>query len=233
MFDLIAQGLAEPEDAGCVGDNGFCPDWIANHWDEYVTPFMQHAYLTGITLAIGFAISFALAVLAHRQRWLTGPITAITGALYTIPSIGAFIILIPLVGRGNSTALIALVAYSLLIIFRNITSGLRNVPTATVDAARGMGLTARQLLWRVELPLALPEIFTGLRIAATTTVGLLALAYLGGADGLGPQLADPDKISFKSNVALAGGGCVLLAAMFDLVLLGAQRVTTPWQRAAR
>ena len=124
-------------------------------------------------------------------------------------------------------------AYTLLILFRNITLGLRNVPTETMDAARGMGLTDRQMLWRVELPLALPEIFAGLRIAATTTVGLLTLAFLGGADGLGTQFSSPDQLSFKSNVVLAGGLCVLLAAAFDVVLLGVQRLATPWMRAAR
>lgn len=234
MFDLIAQGLAEPEDAGCVGDNGFCPNWISENWDRYVPLTIEHAYLTMIALAAGFAIAFGLGVLAHWRRGFTGPITATTGALYTIPSIAAFIILIPITGRGNFGVLIAMVAYSLLILFRNVTVGLRNVPSATVDAARGMGLTARQLLWRVELPLALPEIFTGLRIAATTIVGLLTLgAVFGGGGGLGKELASSEALAFKSNVVLAGGACVLLAALFDLALLGIQRLTTPWLRAAR
>jgi osmoprotectant transport system permease protein len=231
---LIAQSLpAAPKASKCVQDNGFCPRWIEDNWHDYVTPFLQHVYLTAIAVGIGFLIAFALAILAHRQRWLTGPIIGFTGALYTIPSIGAFILLLPITGRGNTTGLVALVSYTLLIIFRNVTVGLRNVPRETVDAARGMGLTTNQILVRVELPLALPEIFAGLRIAATTTVGLLTLAYLAGSDGLGTKFSSPDQLSFKSNVVLAGGLCVLLAAAFDVLLLGLQRLATPWTRAAR
>lgn len=231
----IAQGLeAAPKIDKCVADNGFCPSWIEENWQDYMTPLLQHVYLTLIAVAVGFVISFALAIMAHRRQWLVGPITGFTGALYTIPSVGAFILLLPLTGRGNLTVLIAMVAYTLLILFRNVTLGLSNVPTETVDAARGMGLTSRQLLWRVELPLALPEIFAGLRIAATTTVGLLTLGYLGGGDGLGTfAFASPEKLSFQSNVVLAGGLCVALAALLDVVILTTQRLATPWMRAGR
>jgi osmoprotectant transport system permease protein len=222
--------LSRPKVSHCVANDGFCPSWIADHVGDYKTPLLQHIYLSFGALAIGFLIAFSLALIAHRQRWLTGPIIGITGALYTVPSVAAFFLLLPITGRGNKTALVALVAYTLLIIFRNVTNGLRNVPDEAVDAARGMGLTDRQLLWKVELPLALPEIFAGLRIAATTTIGLAALAYLAGAGGLGKQIAA--QITFKSNVVFAGGLCVLLAAASDLILLGVQRLITPWQRAA-
>jgi osmoprotectant transport system permease protein len=215
--------------ANCVADNGFCPDWIADNFDRYVDPLQQHVVLTVVSVAIGFAISFGLALLAHRRRWLVGPITQVTGILYTVPSVAAFFLLLPITGRGNTTAIIALVAYSLLIIFRNIIAGLDNVPAETKDAGRGMGLTERQLLWRVELPLALPEILAGLRIAATTTVGLATLAFFAGAGGLGEQIfAD---INFKSNVVTAGGLAVLLAAALDGGILLLQRAVTPWTRA--
>lgn len=231
---LIGQGLAPAgKPSKCVADNGFCPKWIEENWQDYVSPLVEHVYLTLIAVVVGFAISFTLAVIAHRRRWLVGPVTGFTGALYTIPSAGAFILLLPIAGRGNLTVEIAMVAYTLLILFRNVTLGLRNVPSETVDAARGMGLTSRQLLWRVELPLALPEIFAGLRIAATTTVGLLTLGFLGGGGGLGTFFSTPDQLSFQSNVVLAGGLCVLLAAALDLVILTGQRVSTPWMRAAR
>ncbi len=213
----------------CVSENGFCPDWIVDNLDRYVDPFWQHVYLTLVSLGIGFAISFALALLAHRRRWLVAPITQITGILYTLPSLAVFFLLLPVTGRGNTTAIIALVAYTLLIIFRNVISGLDNVPDETRDAGRGMGLTERQLLWRVELPLALPEILAGLRIAATTTVGLATLAFFAGAGGLGEQIfAD---INFKSNVVVAGGAAVLLAAALDGLILLAKRAITPWTRA--
>ena len=169
------------------------------------------------------------AIVAHRRRWLTGPIVGITGALYTVPSIAAFILLLPLTGRGNTTALIALVSYTLLVLFRNITTGLRNVPPEMVDAGRGMGLTANQILRKVELPLAVPEILAGLRIAVTTNVGLATLAFFAGAGGLGKEIyAD---VSFKSNVVVAGGLAVLLAAVLDVIILTFQRLVTPWRRA--
>ena len=216
-------------DGSCVADNGFCPEWIADNFDRYVDPFFEHVVLTLVSLGIGFAISFALALLAHRRRWLIGPITQVTGIMYTLPSLAVFFLLLPITGRGSRTAIIALVAYSLLIIFRNVMAGLDNVPAEAKDAGRGMGLTDRQLLWRVELPLALPEIMAGLRIAATTTVGLATLAFFAGAGGLGEQIfAD---INFKSNVVVAGGLAVLLAAVLDGLILLAQRAATPWARA--
>jgi osmoprotectant transport system permease protein len=216
-------------DASCVADNGFCPSWIVDNFNRYTDPLLQHVYLTVVSVAIGFSISFALALLAHRQRWLVAPVTQITGILYTLPSLSVIFLLMPITGSCNETAIIALVAYSLLIIFRNIMTGLDNVPAETKDAGRGMGLTDTQLLWRVEIPLALPEILAGLRIAATTTVGLATLAFFAGAGGLGEQIfAD---ITFKSNVIVAGGLAVLLAALLDGAILLTQRAITPWTRA--
>jgi osmoprotectant transport system permease protein len=215
----------------CIQKDGFCPDWIADNYDRYIDPFWQHVFLTVVSVAIGFAIAFALALIAHRRRWLIGPITGVTGTLYTIPSIAAFLLLLPITGRGNTTAIVALVAYTLLIIFRNITTGLDAVPNDLKDAGRGMGLTDRQLLWRVELPVAMPEILAGLRIAITTTVGLATLAFFAGGGGLGEQIYS--DITFKSNVVTAGVLAVLLAAVLDLLVLGFQRLVTPWQRAAR
>jgi osmoprotectant transport system permease protein len=220
---------ASGQDA-CVARDGVCPSWIAENFDRYVEPLQRHVLLTVVALVVGFAISFSLALLAHRRRWLVTPIVQLTGILYTIPSLALFFLLLPLTGRGFLTAEIALVSYTLLIIFRNVITGLDGVPDDAVDAARGMGLTDRQVLWKVEIPLALPEIAAGLRIAATTTVGLATLAFFAGAGGLGdPIYAD---LTFKSNVLVAGGLCVLLAVVLDLLVLLAQRMLTPWTRAA-
>jgi osmoprotectant transport system permease protein len=213
----------------CVADNGFCPDWIWDNFDRYVDPFWDHVYLTVVAVAVGFAISFTLALIAYRRRWLIAPIVNVTAILYTVPSLAAFFLLLPITGRGKTTALIALVAYTLLIIFRNVLTGLDNVPDEAKDAGRGMGLTSRQLLWRVEVPLAVPEIVAGLRVAATTTVGLATLAFFAGAGGLGGEIFS--DITFKSNVVTAGGLCVLLAAALDVALLLVQRAVTPWTRA--
>jgi osmoprotectant transport system permease protein len=221
--------------AGCVAENGFCPHWIADNFDKYFGPLREHIILVLLSVGIGFAIAFTLAIIAHRQRWLTGPIVGVTGALYTVPSIAAFFLLVPITGFGNQTAIIALVAYTLLILFRNITTGLRNVPEDTIDAARGMGLTDGQILRQVELPLALPEILAGVRIALTTTVGLATLAFFAGGGGLGEQIystkAGTGGLFFQSNVVVAGGLAVLLAAVCDLIVLSIQRVALPWRRA--
>jgi osmoprotectant transport system permease protein len=213
----------------CVADNGFCPSWIADNLDRYWDPLLEHIFLTVVAVGVGFAIAALLALFAHRWRWLVPPVTNVTGILYTIPSVAAFFLLLPITGRGNTTALVALTSYTLLILFRNMIDGLDSVPDDARDAGRGMGLTARQLLWRVEIPLALPAILAGLRVAATTTVGLAALAFFAGAGGLGEAINS--DLPFKSNVVVASALCLLLAAALDAIILLAQRAATPWTRA--
>jgi osmoprotectant transport system permease protein len=229
---IIAQGSFLRDRAGetgCPGNNGLCLDWVVHHLDRYETPFFQHVYLTVVPVALGFVIALTLGLIAHRQRWLITPLTGFTSAIYTVPSISAFLLLLPITGRGDDTAIIALTAYTLVIIFRNVITGLSGVPQDAIDAARGMGLTSRQRLFRVELPLALPEILAGLRIAAATTVGLAAFAYLAGAGGLGRNI-DVD-IAFQGNVLACGVLLTLLAAALDLLVLTFQRLVTPWRRA--
>jgi osmoprotectant transport system permease protein len=229
---LLAQvEIRERSGNSCIARNDFCPGWIVDHFDRYTDPLLQHVFLTVVAVGCGFAIAFALALLARRQRWLIGPIVGITGVFYTLPSLAVFFLLLPITGRGNTTALIALTAYTLQIIFRNIITGLENVPADARDAGLGMGLTDRQLLWRVELPLAIPDIVAGLRIASTTTVGLATLAVFAGAGGLGSQIISGSNITFKTGVVAAGGLAVLLALALDVVLLGTQRLLTPWRRA--
>ncbi len=207
----------------------FCPRWAVDNLHTYVDPALKQAYLVVISVVVGFAIAMALAVLSHRFKWLTPPIIGLTGVLYTVPSIAFFFLLLPITGFGTDTAVIALAAYTLQIIYRNAVTGLANVPTEARDAGRGMGMTRSQLLWRVEMPLAVPEIIAGLRIAAVSTMALATLAFLAGAGGLGQQLsAQP---TFKTNILLVGGLVIAMAITFDLMLLAVQRLTTPWRRA--
>jgi len=216
--------------SSCIAQNKLCPGWIIDNFDRYTHPLLQHVYLTVVSVGIGFAIAFSLALVAHRRRWLVGPIVGLTGVLYTLPSLAVFFLLLPITGRGTTTAVIALTSYTLQIIFRNIVAGLDNVPAEAKDAGLGSGLTDRQLLWRVELPLALPEIIAGLRIASTTTVGLATLAVFAGAGGLGSEIVTGSNITFKTGVVTAGGLAVLLALALDIVLLGVQRALSPWRR---
>jgi osmoprotectant transport system permease protein len=214
----------------CVQRNDlFCPGWALDNLDRYVDPTVQHVGLVVSAVVLGFAIAFALAILAHRFHWLQPPLLAGTGILYTVPSIAFFFLLLPITGRGRDTAIIALTAYTLQIIFRNVLTGLANVPTSVKDAARGMGLTERQLLRRVELPLALPEIIAGLRIATVSTVALATLAVFAGGGGLGDPIYK--EITFKTNIIIAGGIAIVMALTFDAILLGIQRLATPWRRA--
>ncbi len=227
----LAQVVIHQRENTCVSDNGFCPSWIVHHLGDYVDPLVRHVELTLVSVAIGFVVAFGLAILAHRRRWLVAPITGITGVLFTIPSIALFTVLISVTGFGFVTGVIPLVLYTLLIIFRNVVTGLDDVPEETRDAARGMGLTAGQVFWRVEVPLALPAIIAGVRIATVTTVALATLAFFGGAGGLGAQINT--DIAFKSNIVVAGGLTVLLAFAFDALLLGAERLLVPWRRLAQ
>ena len=231
MTTLAQVQFHERSGDSCIARNDFCPGWIVDHFDRYTDPLLQHLFLTVVAVGCGFAIAFVLALVARRRHWLNGPILGVTGVLYTLPSLAVFFLLLPITGRGNTTALIALTAYTLQIIFRNIVTGLENVPAEARDAGIGMGLTDRQLLWRVELPLALPDVIAGLRIATTTTVGLATLAVFAGAGGLGEQIVTGSNITFKTGVVAAGGLAVLLALALDMVLLGVQRVLTPWRRA--
>lgn len=213
-------------------DEVFCFNWARNHIDRFGAPTLQHFELVIFSVLLGFAIAFALALLAHRKSWLRPPLLAATGVLYTIPSLAFFFLLLPITGLGRDTAIIVLAAYTLQIIYRNTMLGLGNVPASVKDAARGMGLTDRQILWKVELPLATPEIIAGLRIATVSTVAIATLAVFIGAGGLGTQIYGSGNLTFPTSVIIAAGIGILMALVLDGVLLLAQRLTTPWRRAA-
>jgi osmoprotectant transport system permease protein len=228
---MLAQVEIRDRSGGdCVSENGtFCFDWAADNWDRYVDPTLEHVVLVIVPVVAGFLIAFGMALLSHRNRWLVPPFIGATGVLYTIPSLAFFFLLLPVTGRGVDTALIALTAFTLQIIYRNIVAGLENVPRETIDAGRGMGMTERQLLWRVELPLAVPEIVAGLRIATVSTVAIATLAVFAGGGGLGDPIYA--SIDFKTNVIIAGGLCVLMAVIFDVLLLLLQAMLSPWRGA--
>jgi osmoprotectant transport system permease protein len=228
--------LAQQEDfftdrseADCVAENEtVCVSWALENLDRYVTPVLEHLVLVGLSVAFGFALAFAMALISHRRRWLVPTFTGVTGTLYTVPSIALFLLLLPVTGRGTATAVIALTLYALQIIYRNTVNGLANVPEASKDAGRGMGMTDRQLLWRVEIPLAVPEIIAGLRIATVSTVAIATLAVFAGAGGLGAEIYN--NIEFKTGIVVAGGLAILIAIAFDALLIVAQSLLAPWRR---
>lgn len=212
----------------------FCWDWFNHNWSTTLWPALrQHVVLVVIAVALGFAVSMGLALLAHRYRRTEQPMIAFTSFLYTIPSLAFFELLvgIPALGLSFWTAEIPLIAYTLLILFRNILAGLRNVPTEVLDSARGMGMSRRQMLLQVELPLALPAIIAGLRIATVSTVALATIAAVVDNQGLGvPIISGIDNYYFKTELIAAGVLAVLLAIAADSLLVGTKRLLTPWTR---
>jgi osmoprotectant transport system permease protein len=204
--------------------------WITGHRSRILHLLLQHVQLTVIAVAVGFLISFPLAVYAYRHRAAYLPITWVTGLLYTIPSLALFVLLLPFTGLSITTVEVGLVSYTLLILIRNTVVGLRGVPEDVKEAARGMGYTDSQLLWRVELPLALPAIVAGIRIATVSTIGLATVGALIGRGGLGKLILDGLAILYATEYLLGALLSVALALVADGLLLVGQRLLTPWAR---
>lgn len=194
---------------------------------------IQHVELTVIAMVAGMLISLPLGVIAHRHRRAAGPITWVAGLLYTIPSLALFVLLVPITGLTFTTVEIGLVGYTLLILIRNTVAGLNGVPEDAKDAARGMGFTARQMLWRVELPLALPAIAAGVRVATVSTIGLVTVGALIGKGGVGQFILEGLQTLFNTEILLGAVLTVALALVADALLLGGQRLLTPWSRTPR
>jgi osmoprotectant transport system permease protein len=233
---LAAAGPVIPDyssqSSSCVVHNHFfCTDWVAKNWSSVLWPALRgHILLCLVAVAIGFVISMTLALAAHRYRRLERPTILVTTFLYTIPSLALFELLVAPVGPNVYSAEIALVSYTLLILFRNTLTGLRGVPAPAIEAARAMGLTPRQSLIRVELPLAIPAIMAGLRIATVTTISLTTVAAYIGAGGLGAPIFDAIQTGFKTEFVAAGGLAIALAIVVDVTLVLVERTITPWSR---
>lgn len=208
-------------------------EWIAGHLDDVVEKLEQHLMLLFIPLVAGFAISLALAILALRRPGTVGPVTVVTGLLYTIPSLAAFAVLRPIFGLSLWTAVIPLATYTLLILYRNIVAGFRSVPPEIHEAALGMGYTPRARLLRVELPLAIPLIMAGVRLASVTLIGLVTVASVIGADkfgGFGQFITEGLQTNFTTKIYLGAVLSVVLAFVVDGLLVWLERRLTPWVR---
>jgi osmoprotectant transport system permease protein len=209
-------------------------DYVRRHSDDYAEAVGRHLTLTVVAVAGGLLVSIPLALLARRYRGLAGAILAVSGVLYTIPSIALLYLLGPLTGFTSfSTVEIALITYTVLILVRNILTGLESVSDDVKEAARGMGYTDRALLWKVEVPLALPSIVAGIRIATVTTIGLASLAALLTQGGLGVIILDGIQRQFPTQLMIGSILVILLAVIADLVLLILQRLVSPWSRTRR
>lgn len=202
--------------------------WVTDNLDDIGARGLEHLQLTAIAIAIGFLISLPIGIYAFRHRWIYGPVTWVTGVLYTIPSLALFAFLLPYTGLTMKTAEIGLVSYTLLILIRNIVSGLDGVSPDVLEAARGMGYSDRQLLWRVQIPLALPVIVAGIRLATVTTIGLVTVAALIGRGGLGSFILMGLRTDFITATLVGSVLSLLLAVAVDAVLVALERKASPW-----
>lgn len=208
-------------------------EWVADNSEDIWLALREHVWLTAIAVGIGLAISMPIGIYVYRHRRWFGPVTAVTGFLYTIPSLALFAFLTPFTGLSTTTAEVGLVSYTLLILIRNVVAGLDSVSPDAREAALGMGYTRGQLLLRVELPLALPTIIAGLRIATVTTIGLVTVTALIGKGGVGTFILFGLSRTFSTAIILGAALAVMLAVSFDVLLLGAERLIAPWTKAHR
>ena len=215
------------------GTKIFDVDWMLGHLDQIWERIVQHLQLTVVPLLLGVVISLILAIWAVRQPRAYGPVTAITGLLYTIPSLAAFAVLRPIFGLSLLTAIVPLTTYTLLILFRSFAAGFTSVPAEILEAAEGMGYTRRQRLLRVELPLAVPLIIAGIRLASVTTIGLATIAAVLGDTfgGLGQLITEGIQFLFPTKYLLGAALSIVLAFAADYLFVGIERVVTPWAHA--
>jgi osmoprotectant transport system permease protein len=221
--------------SACVEANRtFCWDWVGEHWGDTLQPaLIQHVELTGIAIGIGFAIAFVAALAVQRARWLAHPIGIFSALVYTVPSLALFQLLVPFTGLTTTTVEIALVGYTLVILVPNFLVGLDSTPPDVVEAAAAMGYTRRQILWRIRLPLAVPAMIGGLRVAVVSTVSIATVAAFLLPKGLGNPIffALKEPAPFKTEIYAAGALAVGLALACDLSLVALRRVLVPWRVA--
>jgi osmoprotectant transport system permease protein len=215
------------------GTKIFDVQWVIEHPGQIAERIVQHLQLTVLPLVLGILISLALAVWAVRQPRVYGPVTGLTGLLYTIPSLAAFAVLRPVFGLSLLTAIVPLTTYTLLILFRNFASGFTSVPAEILEAAEGMGYTRRQRLFRVELPLAVPLMIAGIRLASVTTIGLATIAAVLGDSfgGLGQLITEGIQFLFPTKYLLGAALSILLAFAADYLFVRIERLVTPWAHA--
>ncbi|WP_415948215.1 ABC transporter permease [Streptomyces sp. KLOTTS4A1] len=213
-----------------VANDWVCGEYLDTRSQELIDATVQHVWITLASVVIGLLVAFPLALLARRGKAFAGPVLTLTTVLYSIPSLAMFSLLLPLFGLSPALVITGLVLYSLTVLVRNVMAGLEAVPQEAKEAARGLGYGPARLLWEVELPLALPAILAGVRIATVSTVALTTVGALVDYGGLGTLIMDGLDSNFKAQVLTASVLCVVLAIAADLLLLLLQRVLTPWTR---
>jgi osmoprotectant transport system permease protein len=226
--------MSLPVAANCLERNAWiCGEYITSRKDMILGDLREHVMLTVVAVVAGFLLSIPLSLLVRRFRRTETTVVGLTSVLYGVPSVALFAILVPITGLTASTVEIGLTIYTLVIFVRNNLAGLDSVPPEVRDAAAGMGMGSLRMLVRVDLPLALPAIIAGLRVATVSTIALVTVGALIGTGGLGQELNDAFNSFFKAEALTASVLCVLLALVADLLIVGLGRLLTPWDRAAR
>ncbi|MEV6108941.1 ABC transporter permease [Streptomyces sp. NPDC051940] len=222
--------LASSGESCLAANDWICLEYLRTRKQELIDATVQHLWITAVSVVLGVLIAFPLALLARRYKAARAPVFGITTLLYTIPSLAMFSLLLPVFGISPSVVVTGLVLYSLTLLVRNILAGLDAVPDEVRESARGMGYGTARMLFRVELPLALPASMAGLRIATVSTIALTTVGSLINYGGLGNLINDGVQTRFKAQVLTASVICVLLAFAADALLLLVQRWLTPWKR---
>jgi len=231
----VAARLGAATETSCYSrqvNDWWCTDYLVDRQSELVSATGQHLAITAAAVALGLALALPLALLARRYARLESTVLGVSTALYTIPSLALFPLLLPFTGLTATTVVIGLALYTLTILVRNMLEGLRAVPDDVRESATGLGYSPVRLLFRIELPLALPVLMAGLRIATVSTVALTTVGSIVSYGGLGNLLASGVNEDFKAQILAASVLCVLLALGLDALLLGVQRLLTPWARTA-
>ncbi|WP_246050887.1 ABC transporter permease [Nocardioides guangzhouensis] len=223
----------QPTCYSALVNDWFCKDYYIDRQDELIAATREHLFITVCAVVLGFLVAMPLALLARRSARVEAVVLALSTSVYTIPSLALFPLIVPFTGLSRTTVIIGLALYSLTILVRNTTEGLRGVPDDVVESATGLGYSPRRLLWRIELPLALPVIMAGLRIATVSTVALTTVGALVAYGGLGNLLYNGVRTEFRAQVMAASLICVAIAVLLDLLLLGVQKGLTPWTWGVR
>lgn len=235
MTVLSQAGIATDASGSCytlVNNQWICGQYWSDYEPELTDATVEHLWLTVVSVILAFMIAFPLALIARRFTWLESSIVGGTTIIYTIPSLAMFSLLLPFTHVTATTVIIGLALYALTILVRNILTGLRNVPEDVRESAVGLGYGPTRLLFRVELPLALPVIMAGLRVATVSTVALVTVGAILTYGGLGDLLLLGVDQDFKAQIFAASLLCIALAILLDIVLVVVQRLLTPWTRAA-
>lgn len=225
-----AEGTGEPSCYSRLVNDWICGEYLVDRREEIVEATVEHIWITVASVMLGLLIAFPLALLARRLPRLESGVLGVTTGVYTIPSLALFPLLVPFTGLTPTTVVIGLALYALTILVRSMLEGLRSVPADVVESATGLGYGRGRLLFRVELPLALPVMMAGLRVATVSTVALTTVGTLVAYGGLGNLIKNGVDSNFQAQLLTAAVLCVVLALVLDAILVLVQRVLTPWTR---